>query len=452
MQAVSISAGDGYTVAMSRAVIALLFAALAIAQEPKRILYVTHSVGFRHDSIVVSRDVLRNLNPRLQVTPTEDLSLISANNLRNYDGVLFFTSGELDLLPEQRTALLDFVRRGGGFGGVHSATDTLYTWPEYGDLIGGYFDGHPWVHSVRIDVEDPDHPASAHLTPGFDIVEEIYQFRNLSRDRVRVLMSLNPLSVDLNAPGVQTGTQDFPLAWVRPYGEGRVFYSALGHFDDTWRDPRFQKMLEGALLWMTKQAEGAATPRPVAAPSILATGNAATGRPERTVAPGSLITVFGERLTPGSAVAGAYLNRLAGTIVRLNGTPLRLLYASSSQINAEVPRGAAGELGQIVVTTPSGASASFDVRIAPATPAVFAVTAGPQAVTLWATGLGESAALNARIAGQPARVLFAGASPEFPGLDQVNIEIPAAVERGQQNLEVSLGAAAPFYSERVLLP
>jgi hypothetical protein len=132
--------------------------------------------------------------------------------------------------------------------------------------------------------------------------------------------------------------------------------------------------------------------------------------------------------------------------------PLRLLYASSSQINAEVPRGAAGESGQIVVATPSGASAPFDIRIAPATPGVFAVTAGPQAVTLWATGLGDSAVLNARIAGQPARVLFAGASPEFPGLDQVNIGIPAAIERGQQNLEVSLGAAAPFYSERVLLP
>ena len=437
---------------MLRAVIALLFAALVTAQEPKRILYVTHSAGFRHDSIVVSRDVLRNLNPRLQITPTEDLSLISADNLTNYDAVLFFTSGELDLRPEQRTALLEFVRRGGGFGGIHSATDTLYTWPEYGELIGGYFDGHPWVHSVRIDVEDPDHPAAAHLTPGFNIVEEIYQFRNLSRDRVRVLMSLNPLSVDLNAPGVQPGTQDFPLAWVRPYGEGRVFYSALGHFDDTWRDARFQRMLEGALLWMTKLAEGAASPRPAAAPSILAVANAATGRPERTVAPASLISIFGERLTPGSAVAGAYVNRLAGTIVRLNGSPLRLLYASSSQINAEVPRGAGGDSGQVVVSTPSGASVAFDIRIAPATPGVFAVTSGPQAVTLWATGLGESAVLNVRIAGQPARVLFAGASPEFPGLDQVNIEIPAAVERGPQNVEVSLGSAAPFYSGRVTLP
>ena len=442
---------------MSRAVIALLFAALSFAQEPKRVLYMTHSAGFRHDSIVVSRDVLRSLNPRLQVTPTEDLSQITAENLRNYDAVFFFTSGELDLRPDQRAALLEFVRRGGGFGGVHSATDTLYTWPEYGELIGGYFDGHPWVHSVRIDVEDPDHPASAHLTPGFDIVEEIYQFRDFSRDRVRVLMSLNPMSVDLNAPGVHPSTKDFPLAWVRNYGEGRVFYSALGHFDDTWRDRRFQRMLEGALLWMTRLTDAPADPRPTARPVIVAAGNAATGRPERTVAPGSLISIYGQRLTPGSAIAGPYLNRLAGATVRYNGTPLPLLYAAPGQINAYIPRELRSEQqAQLIVYTPSGASEPFPVNTAPATPGVFAVTTTPQAITLWATGLGAAPQfapdLNARIGGQPARILFVGPSPEFLGLEQINVEIPSGVARGAQSVEVSLGTAAAFFTGSITLP
>lgn len=442
---------------MSRAVIALLFAALSFAQEPKRILYVTHSAGFRHDSIVVSRDVLRSLNPRLKVTPTEDLAQITAENLRNYDAVFFFTSGELDLRPEQRTALLDFVRRGGGFGGVHSATDTLYTWPEYGELIGGYFDGHPWVQSVRIDIEDPDHPAAAHLTPGFDIVEEIYQFRNLSRDRVRVLMSLNPMSVDLNAPGVHPNTEDFPLAWVRTYGEGRVFYSALGHFDDTWRDRRFQRMLEGALLWMTRLADAPADPRPTARPVIQAAGNAATGRPERTVASGSLISIYGQRLTPGSALAGPYLNRLAGATVRYNGTPIPLLYAAPGQINAYLPRELrSGQQAELIVTTASGISDPFPVTTAGATPGVFAVTTAAQAVTLWATGLGATPQftpdLNVRIGNQPARVLFAGPSPEFLGLEQINLEIPSGIARGAQPVEVSLGTAAPFFAGSITLP
>ena len=441
---------------MSRALIALLFSALAFPQEPRRILYVTHSAGFRHDSIIVSREVLRSLNPRLQITPTEDLSLLNAENLRNYDAVLFFTSGELDLRPDQRTALLDFVRRGGGFGGVHSATDTLYTWPEYGDLIGGYFDGHPWVQSVRIDLEDPDHPAAAHLVPGFDIVEEIYQFRNLSRDRVRVLMSLNPMSVDLNAPGVQPGTENFPLAWVRNFGEGRVFYSALGHFDDTWRDRRFQRMLEGALLWMTKLVEGAATPRPTASPTVLAAGNAATGEPERTVAAGSLITIYGQQLTPGGTLAGNYLNRLAGTTVRLNGAPLPLVYVSPGQINAYIPRELRGESGQLAVSTPAGASSAFPLTMNAATPGVFAVTATQQAVTVWATGLGTApqfvSDLSARIAGQSARILFAGSSPEFPGLEQINIETSAGAARGTQRLELSIGSAPPFFTGSVTLP
>lgn len=442
---------------MSRAVIALLFAALSLAQEPKRILYVTHSAGFRHDSVVVSGDVLRSLNPRLAVTPTEDLSQITAENLRNYDAVFFFTSGELDLRPDQRTALLEFVRGGGGFGGVHSATDTLYTWPEYGELIGGYFDGHPWVQSVRIDIEDPDHPAAAHLTPGFDIVEEIYQFRNLSRERVRVLMSLNPMSVDLNAPGVHPNTEDFPLAWVRTYGEGRVFYSALGHFDDTWSDRRFQRMLEGALLWMTRLADAAADLRPAARPVIQAAGNAATGRPERTVAPGSLVTLYGQNLTPGSAIAGPYLNRLAGATVRFNGTPVPLLYAAPGQINAYVPRELRSEpQAELIVTTPSGSSEPLAVTTATSTPGVFAITSTQQAVTLWATGLGATPQftpdLNARIGNQPARVLFAGPSPEFLGLEQINLEIPSGIGRGAQPVEVSLGTVSAFFIGSITLP
>jgi hypothetical protein len=265
-------------------------------------------------------------------------------------------------------------------------------------------------------------------------------------------MSLNPLSVDLKAPGVQPNTEDFPLAWIRRYGDGRVFYSALGHFDETWRDRRFQQMLEGALLWMTKIVDAPAEPRPTGPPLIAAAGNAATGKPERTVSPGALISIFGRQLTPGGSIAGPYLNRLAGTTVHLNGVPLTLLYSGPGQINAQVPRDLAADTGQVVVSTPSGRSNTFPVTVAPATPGVFAATTTSQAVTLWATGLGASPVLTATIAGQPARILFAGPSPEFPGLDQINLEIPAGTPRGARQVEVSLASAPPFYAAQVQLP
>ena len=155
----------------------------------------TATYGFRHsDSIDASIEVFRELAKEsgvLEIVNTEDVSLLTAENLRNYDAVYFFTSGELPLSDQQKADLLDFVRSGKGFGGSHSATDCLYTWPEYGELIGGYFDGHPWAQEASVDVEDAQSPLVAGAAPAFRFIEEFYQFRNFSRDRVRVLLTLD---------------------------------------------------------------------------------------------------------------------------------------------------------------------------------------------------------------------------------------------------------------------
>src|SRR5207302_6941898 len=138
-----------------------LFATLVPAQ-PKRVLYLTLSAGYRHDSIPTSMEVMRALDPaHLEIFATEDTSYINADALRGFDAVFFFTSGELPLSDGQKAALLEFVRSGKGFGGAHSATDTLYTWPDYNGLIGATFDGHPWVQKVRLDIEDPANPIVA---------------------------------------------------------------------------------------------------------------------------------------------------------------------------------------------------------------------------------------------------------------------------------------------------
>jgi type 1 glutamine amidotransferase len=218
----------------------------------RNVLYLTHSAGFKHEVLPLSHQILKGIGERsgaFEVTATEDCSLLSRSGLAKFDAVVFYTTGELPISDEQKLAFLDFIKSGKGFVGIHSATDTFYKWPEYGELIGGYFDGHPWHQNVTIKVEDRHHPATRHLERSFNIKDEIYQIKSFSRNRVHVLMSLDPNSVDLKLPSVHRADKDFAIAWWRRYGSGRVFYTALGHRPEVWQDKRFQQHLLGALRW-----------------------------------------------------------------------------------------------------------------------------------------------------------------------------------------------------------
>jgi type 1 glutamine amidotransferase len=221
----------------------------AFAGPPIRVLMVTATFGFRHDSIATAREVMSTLattSREFTVAATEDLSQLSAANLQNYD-VLFFalTSGELPLSPDQKAAIVSFVSDGKGFLGAHSATDTLYEWPDYGRLVGAYFKEHPWTETATVIVEDTSHPATAGIGDRFAIQEEFYTFRENPRPQVRVLLRLDAASV--------RATGDYPLAWAQSFGAGRAYYNALGHFPGTWTDQRFQRQLLGAIRWAAKR-------------------------------------------------------------------------------------------------------------------------------------------------------------------------------------------------------
>jgi uncharacterized protein (TIGR03437 family) len=445
----------------------LLFPTAAIAA--KRILYITHSAGFRHDSIRTSIEALEQIGRQtgsFEITATEDLSQLNAATLAQYDAVFFFTSGELAISDSQKQDLLDFVRSGKGFGGAHSATDTLYTWPAYGDLIGGVFDGHPWVQEVAIDVEDPAFPGMREAAPRFSIVEEIYQFREFSRDRVRVLMTLAPESVSLQAPGVKRTDSDFALAWCRQYGQGRVFYTALGHFDETWRDPGFQTMLAGALRWLIGDIAAEAIPRstsssvaPQTTPEAIATvaGSAPAGH-----APGSIIAIFGEHLTSGSTLGarpGETLPpRLAGTRVEVNGQPIPLYFASPGQVNAQLPFDLP-ESGVVPLRVWSGpvSGSAVDLPMARFAPALAAAVQVPGALILYATGLGAvdqpvPAGLETPLEGfrrtletpvvlvndETRTTSFSGLAPALIGVYQVNVPVTATVPAGAE-VELEIG-------------
>jgi len=164
--------------------------------------------------------------------------------------VVFYTTGELPLPEGGAQALVDWVRAGGAFAGVHSATDTLHEFPAYGEMIGGIFDGHPWNQKVGVMVEDGAHPATAHFDERFEITDEIYQFRSFRRHPLRVLLSLEPSSVDMTKGKREDG--DYALAWSRDWGEGRMFYSALGPREEVWRDERFQQLRLNGIDWAVK--------------------------------------------------------------------------------------------------------------------------------------------------------------------------------------------------------
>jgi type 1 glutamine amidotransferase len=181
-------------------------------------------------------------------------------DLNYFDALVFAsTTGELDLTDDQKADMMSFIKDDGkGFVGVHAALDTNYKWPEYGEMIGGWFDQHPWMtFNAPIVVEDPSFPAVRHFPHEFVKRDEIYQPKSWSRDKVNVLLSLDASKLDYNNnPRIHRQDHDFAVAWSKMYGKGRVFYSTLGHTEESWDDPDIQKMYFEAIKWVLGMTEG----------------------------------------------------------------------------------------------------------------------------------------------------------------------------------------------------
>ena len=261
---------------MSRlpAVIAVLMGtAAAIAQapqkpadkpKPKRVLaWADTLTGYQHDSISHALATMERLGRErgdFELYIRTDSQCITkqkipepARNTRNldyFDAIFFFGTGGT-LTPDQKRDLLAFVHDDGkGFVGAHTGDDAFFDWPEFGEMVGGYFDEHPWdKFDADIVVEDPEFPAMKGLPRRFTIYDEIYQHKNFSRDKVHVLAHLDTTHVDLKKPKVHRTDGDFPVAWSKMYGKGRVFYATFGHYAETWDDPRVQQIYLNAVKW-----------------------------------------------------------------------------------------------------------------------------------------------------------------------------------------------------------
>ena len=256
--------------------LAVAAASTLLAQTPaprKRLLVIGEEKGYRHEAVTHAMVTIERLGKESGLwdtvirTDTEALTKkkleYNAKNLNDFDAVLLYTGGTLEMDDQQKADFLSFVHDDGkGFIGVHSATITWTKWPEYGELIGGYFDEHPWnTFDAPILVEDPSFPGMRQWPKAFTQTDEIYQMKNFSRENTRVLMRLDPAKLDLKNPKVHRADHDFAVTWAKMYGKGRVFYSTLGHVESTWDKPEMQQMFLNAVKWALRLVDADVTPR-----------------------------------------------------------------------------------------------------------------------------------------------------------------------------------------------
>ena len=242
----------------------------------KTILLLGAAKGFQHDSISDAMVTLRNMGKESGMWDAylrTDYQWISkgetganGKNLTKFDAVVFVNStGKMELTDEQKKDLLSYVHDDGkGFVGVHAALDANYDWPEYAELIGGWFDQHPWnTFDAPVVLEDPTFPAVRHLPRAFMKRDEIYQAKQWSRDKVNVLLRLDETKlVYENNPRIHRTDRDFAVAWSKMYGKGRVFYSTLGHTNESWSDPDVKTMYFEAVKWVLGLTEGSTDSHP----------------------------------------------------------------------------------------------------------------------------------------------------------------------------------------------
>ena len=214
---------------------------------PFRVLLYSRTAGFRHASIPTAIAALTALQSAgdFVVETTEDPAQFSPANLARFQVVVFLlTTGDV-LDDGQQSAFADWIAAGGNYVGVHSAADTEHDWPFYGALVGAYFVSHPDVQPASVDIEATGGPIVAGLPSPWVRTDEWYNFDHDPRPDVTVLGTVDESTYTGGTMGA-----DHPITWAHPTGGGgRAFYTAMGHTDDSYRDPLFQRLLVGGLRW-----------------------------------------------------------------------------------------------------------------------------------------------------------------------------------------------------------
>jgi len=236
----------GLLVMLATSVVAPSSAESAQDQPAFAVLLFSKTAAFRHDSIPAGIAAIENLGKQngFRVDATEDSTVFVEAGLAQYRAVIFLnTTGDI-LDSNQQAAFEGFIRRGGGFVGIHSATDTEYEWPWYGQLVGTYFRNHPAIQPAVLHVVDTAHPSTDHLPARWRRTDEWYNFRYAPGPGVTVLVRIDEASYAGGTMGPH-----HPMAWCHIYDGGRAWYTALGHTRETYAEPLFLQHLLGGIRW-----------------------------------------------------------------------------------------------------------------------------------------------------------------------------------------------------------
>jgi len=206
----------------------------------------TKTAGFRRDSVPAGIAAVRSLGNEhaFIVDASRDAAVFTDENLARYRVAVFLnTTGDI-LDPDQQAAFERFIRKGGGFVGIHSATDTEYDWPWYGLLAGAYFASHPDIQRATASVVDSNHPSTASLPQEWTRSDEWYNFREDPAPRVKVLVTINETTYGGGTMGPR-----HPISWYHEFDGGRAWYTAMGHTVESYGDPLFLAHILGGIVW-----------------------------------------------------------------------------------------------------------------------------------------------------------------------------------------------------------
>jgi type 1 glutamine amidotransferase len=247
--------------------------------KPRKLLVFAKTNGFRHASIVTGKLALAEMGKKTgayDATITEELDQFEIDNLKKYDAVLFLSttmnvfSPKADELKkmsdaEKKTAaetetrlkdnLMRFIKAGRGYVGIHAATDCCYEWAEYGRMVNGFFDGHPWTAdtmvSVKVEPGQEKHPLVAMFEGrNVEFPEEIYQLKDPYNSKsVHMLLRLDTEKTDMTRGGIKRTDKDFGIAWARHWEKGRVFYCSLGHNHEMYWHPKVIRHYLAGIQW-----------------------------------------------------------------------------------------------------------------------------------------------------------------------------------------------------------
>lgn len=209
------------------------------------VLVFSKTSGFYHESIPDGIAAIQKLGQEnnFKVDTTKNSAIFEQDSLNKYSAVIFLNTTQDVLNDAQQESFQEFIRAGGGFVGVHAATDTEYDWPWYNKLVGAYFESHPHQQNAVVQVVNKDHVSTKHLPDTWERFDEWYNFKDINQD-VKVLAYLDESTYE----GGKNG-KEHPFAWYHEFDGGRAFYTAGGHTKECYADPLFLQHLLGGIQY-----------------------------------------------------------------------------------------------------------------------------------------------------------------------------------------------------------